>query len=164
MNEPENEIRSEEKDAGEGEGEDWGEWEDVDEQITVAPIATETDDGQSKIEEPQDNCYPSEADFSTRITTQYGRTEGLGRVVGEKSSSVNALNWVNPDEVDSDLDTVSDLSDEEPEARDTAIGQLDMVKNTPAKLCSTDYSPWHQKSKQCRNLENQTSQWNSKGI
>eukprot|EP01054_Gregarina_sp_Poly1_P000915 Gregarina_sp_Poly_1__914@NODE_121_length_13560_cov_302_880679_g108_i0_p3_GENE_NODE_121_length_13560_cov_302_880679_g108_i0NODE_121_length_13560_cov_302_880679_g108_i0_p3_ORF_typecomplete_len315_score68_20TFIIA/PF03153_13/4_3e10Spore_III_AF/PF09581_10/0_074_NODE_121_length_13560_cov_302_880679_g108_i01245013394 len=140
------EAEAEEKE----EEEDWGDWEDPDnqnqeamkekdaepierppEQLHSAPAENIPQEGYI---DAQGNYIPSEADFAMRVTTQYGR--GNPMINGS-----NALHWDKPDEIDSDLDNVSDLSDEEPIAKDSIVGQFESVAK-PAGRKATSSGMW----------------------
>lgn len=119
---------------------DWGEWEIA----GISPNATPLDnsdvpqedvvsglpdllssDKPAQTEEYVDHFgmyVPTEADFATRITTQYGR--GLSTVWGEDED---------PDTIDSDLENVPDLPDDQPVARDVIIGQVESVSRPVGK-------------------------------
>eukprot|EP01055_Gregarina_sp_Pseudo9_P001779 Gregarina_sp_Pseudo_9__1778@NODE_2209_length_1095_cov_15_684659_g2034_i0_p1_GENE_NODE_2209_length_1095_cov_15_684659_g2034_i0NODE_2209_length_1095_cov_15_684659_g2034_i0_p1_ORF_typecomplete_len322_score81_99TFIIA/PF03153_13/9_8e10_NODE_2209_length_1095_cov_15_684659_g2034_i0811046 len=148
-------------DGGEGaaeDDEDWGDWEDPEEkteetaspssrQSTAVAEVTKAEQEQPAVEQPptegyvdaQGNYIPTEADFATRVTTAYGRGNPM-------LNGSNALHWDKPDEIDSDLDNVSDLEDDEPIARDSIIGQFEAVAK-PAGRKATSSGLWKIKVK-----------------
>lgn len=98
----------------------------------------------------QGRYVPSQADFSTRIVTQYGRTNlsdlssiattALRPADGNASATMGSPKPAlmhDPDAVSSDLDDVEDLSDEELEARDTIVAQFEsLIKPGTKKIHS----------------------------
>lgn len=136
--------------GAEGDDDDWGDWEDpetekAEESVTSVPVSatavaerTPAEAADAPLTEgyvdAQGNYLPTEADFATRVTTAYGRGNPM-------LNGSNALHWDKPDEIDSDLDNVSDLSDDEPVARDSVIGQFESVMK-PAGRKATSSGLW----------------------
>ncbi|EZG43346.1 hypothetical protein GNI_176080 [Gregarina niphandrodes] len=106
--------------GGEEEDDGWGEWEDpaaleAKPKAPAAPVAVEV----VEVVEEVDPSIPQDADFAAKLRTQYG-----GGAYGDGED---------PDEVNSDLDEVKTLSDEEPVAHDVIIGQCEELVRPGAR-------------------------------
>lgn len=140
----------------------WGEWEEDEgdgvkdtrreslsstSPVRIVETVSDEADGADEIREgyttEEGRYLPTQADFATKLTTQYGRTNisaasaRAGVATTDLSSSSKTDLVIDPDYIDTDLDNVDDLSDEEPKATDTIVAQyVDVTKPGNKKVHS----------------------------